>query len=35
MAEQAGFRFERAGGMGACRQRFVQVSAGEVDAEVD
>jgi hypothetical protein len=25
MAESAGFRFERTGGMGACRQRFFEV----------
>lgn len=26
MAEAAGFRFERTGGMGSCRQRFVSVT---------
>jgi hypothetical protein len=31
MAEAAGFAFEREGGMGSCRQRFVRVTvAGEV-----
>ncbi len=29
MAETAGLAFERTGGMGACRQRFVPVAAGE------
>ena len=27
LAEEAGLRFERTGGMGACRQRFVQANA--------
>jgi hypothetical protein len=27
MARQAGYRFERSGGMGACRQRFVREEA--------
>lgn len=26
MAEEAGYRFERTGGMGACHQRFIQIS---------
>lgn len=28
MAEAAGYRFERDGGMGACRQRFVRLTVG-------
>jgi hypothetical protein len=28
MAEQAGYRFERTGGMGACRQRFIPLTIG-------
>lgn len=27
MAEQSGYRFERTGGMGACRQRFVPLAS--------
>ncbi len=29
MARQAGYRFERSGGMGSCRQRFVREEAGQ------
>ena len=28
MAESAGYRFERSGGMGSCHQRFVQLTLG-------
>jgi hypothetical protein len=34
MAEQAGYRFERTGGMGACRQRFIPLTIGSAQKAV-
>jgi hypothetical protein len=32
MAEQAGYTFQRSGGDGACRQEFIALGAGEMEA---